>query len=172
MRFLLSLCLAFATLVGAGNAANASVLWQLNNFKFDDGARATGWFRWDDTTNTVVEWNIVTNPGSLSGNTYTDANGGTFIVTDFDVLVFYTGSRQFRLGLIDMFALDFPSNHLSLFVQNAGLVGPNGFLECDSCVPYRLGQAGAYLAQTVPEPSTVALCLLGTGLLAVARRKS
>ena len=176
MRSIRSFCLAFATLAGAASAANASVLWQLNDFTFTDGAKVTGWFRWDEASNKAVDWNIVTTPGTLGGHTYTTATSGTFSVPAVESVNFYVGTLQFRLGVTALDLLDTPSAHLALFAHNAGQVGPNGFLECYNCAPYRVGQAGAYLAtapvNNVPEPSTVALCALGAGLLAVARRKA
>jgi len=177
MRSILSLCLAVATLAGAGNAAHASVLWQLNDFSFNDGATATGWFRWDEASNKAVAWNIVTTPGTLGGNTYATNNSGTFSIPSVNSVNFYAGTLQFRIGVTNLDVLDTPSAHLALFAQNVGQVGPYGFLECYNCAPYRTGKEGAYLTAVtpsgdVPEPSTIALSALGMGLLAVARRKA
>lgn len=175
MRSILSCCLAIATLAGASNAANASVVWQLNNFTFNDGATATGFFRWDEASNKADSWSIVVTPGTLSGYTYDPGSSATFSTASVNSVTFYVGSRQFRLGVTNLDVLDTPSAHLALFAQNIGQVGPNGFLECWNCSPYRTGNAGAYLAAVtppvnVPEPSTGALGAFGIGLLALARR--
>jgi hypothetical protein len=180
MRALLTICLFIATL-GAGGAANASVLWQLHDFKFNDGATATGWFRWDTGANKAIEWNIATTAGTLAAYTYLQTNlqtnSSTYTTFAGDDITFFAGNRQLRLGIPNADALDTPSSHFVLAVPNVGQVGPYGFQECLNCSPYRTGLAGAFLSadappSNVPEPSTAALSVLALGVLAAMRRKA
>jgi hypothetical protein len=169
-------CLAFATMGAASGAANASVIWHLNDFSFTDGATAAGWFSWDETSDRATSWNITTTAGNLGAFTYTDGNSSTYTTFAGDNITFYAGTRQFRIGMTNPDVFDTPSAHLAPVASNAG-VGPNGYLECFNCSPYRLGRAGAWLSAavppaTVPEPSTTALSLLALGLLAAVRRKA
>jgi MYXO-CTERM domain-containing protein len=160
----------------AGGTANASVLWHLNDFSFDDGATASGWFNWDETSNKATSWNIAATAGTLPAFTYTDSNSATYTTFAGDNITFYIGNRQFRIGTASADAFDTPSAHLAPFGSN-GNVGSYGYLECINCSPYRIGQSGAYLSAqvqptTVPEPSTAALGLLALGLLVAVRRKA
>lgn len=163
-------------LATAGAAANASVVWQLNNFSFTDGATATGQFTWDEATNVATSWNIATTAGTLGANTYMDINSSMYTSASANSITFYVGSRQLRLAFLNVDNLDTPTSHLTLFSQNFGQTGQNGYLECNNCSPYRVGQAGAYLSSAVPtsaipEPSTAALSVLTLGLLAAVRRR-
>lgn len=176
MRSTLKLSLLLATIVVSASA-HASVLWELNNFAFNDGATATGWFRWDEGTNKATSWNIATTAGTLSAFTYLDTNSNTYTTFAGDDVTFYAGTRQLRIGIANADVLDSPSAHLALAVANPGQVGPNGFLECFNCSPYRIGQAGAFLSAdepttNVPEPSTAALLMVALGSLAAVRRKA
>jgi hypothetical protein len=161
-----------AITISAG--AHASVLWELNNFSFNDGATATGWFRWDEAQNKATSWNIATTAGTLSAYTYLETNSKMYTTFAGDDITFYVGNRQFRIGIATADVLDTASAHLALTVHNAGQVGQNGFLECINCAPYREGRAGAFLSADVtdvPEPSSAALSILALGLLAAVRRK-
>ena len=151
--------------------ANASVVWQLNNFVFNDATSATGSFVWDATTNTAISWNIVTVDGGRPGVNYSSATGNFGTSSSIDVMYFSKGFDQFRIGLADLNLLDTPAASLSLVSQNVGQTGANGFLECDNCGSFRLGQAGAFLSASsdVPEPSTIAMFGLAFGLIGVAR---
>jgi len=171
-------CLALATMGAASGTATASVIWQLNDFSFDDGATATGWFSWDETSNTATSWNITATAGNLPSFTYTDSNSAMYTTFAGDNVTFYADTRQFRIGIANADVFDTPAAHLAPLAVNAG-VGPYGYVECFNCSPYRLGQSGAWLsaaaavpAATVPEPSTAALGILALGLLAAARRKA
>lgn len=176
MRSILKVFLLLATLSGFGSA-HASVLWQLNNFNFNDGATATGWFRWDPGANKATSWNIATTAGTLGAHIYLETNSSMYTTFAGDDITFYVGNRQLRIGIANADVLDTASAHLAPAVPNPGQVGPYGFLECVNCAPYRTGQAGAYLSadvppSNVPEPSTAALSVLALGLLAAVRRKA
>jgi PEP-CTERM motif len=170
----LGLCIALAA---AGSAAHASVTWTLNDFSFTDGGKATGSFTWDEQSQVATSWDIVTSEGSaMAAHSYTELTSSMYKTPSVQSITFYVDKLQFRIGLADLALLNAPSAHLDLHSQNPGATGPNGFLECVNCSPYRLGNAGAFLSaelpDTVPEPSTVALTFLVLGLLAVARRKA
>lgn len=163
-------------LVTLSCAAHASVVWQLHDFAFTDGATAAGSFTWDETLHRPTAWNISTTAGVLAAQTYTDANSMAGLATSLNFLVFNVGVRDFRIGFPDFSVLETPVAHLVPNNPNSGFVGPNGYLECDNCYPYRTGVAGAYLSALpethVPEPSTAALSILALGLLAAVRRRA
>ena len=152
--------------------ANAAVIWELNNFLFDDGTSATGSFTWNEATNVATSWDILTIDGSRSGTQYSSTTGSFVNLGSF----FFFGevANQFRIGLADLDSLDTPSASLTLFSQNPGSTGPNGFLECTNCGDIREGEAGAYLSvSAVPVPAAVWLFGSGlVGLIGVARRKA
>ena len=171
--------ICFAILMFA-SSANASVIWQLNNFNFDDGATAVGQFEWDEATNNLLNWNIDVLPiANGSPGTYSNTTGAAIEVevSNLDYLLFCepncSGSTwNFRIGLSDLDSLDTPVASLLLFSNSVGATGANGFLECKNCISTRQGLAGAYLSAVVPEPSIIALFglgLLGTGF---ARRRT
>lgn len=172
-RFLSFMAIAMA-LFGA-TAANASVVWTLNNFTFNDGSQATGTFTWDEVLNRATAWHIETTAGRLAAFTYTDANSTMFLSGNADVLNFAFGARQFRIGVLNADVFDTASAHLAPFASNPGLVGPAGYVECINCSPNRIGLTGAYLSAdvptNVPEPATAALSLLALGLLGLSRRR-
>jgi len=158
LRHVLSATILFLVSLPCG----AGVIWELNNFVFDDDTIATGSFEWD--TGTAVDWNIETQDGSRSGETYTDETG-TVIIDPVSIarIVFEEGSNHFRIGVANFALLDTPVAFLPLFSNSVGQTGLNGFIECTNCGSVRFGLAGAFLsAAGVPEPTT--LLLLGLGL--------
>jgi Repeat of unknown function (DUF5648) len=72
-------CLRFgllgATLVITLHVAAATRYWTLTGVQFEDGALATGYFGYDDATNTIANWNIRVSGGrSFLAFTYTPGN--------------------------------------------------------------------------------------------------
>ncbi|GGY42326.1 PEP-CTERM sorting domain-containing protein [Pseudoduganella albidiflava] len=169
--------LAFAALIGTwAGTAQASVIWTLNNFNFTDGATASGTFTWEETTNRVTAWNIATTTGLFFGNSYTsdDPEGLTTVDTNFQMITFWTGNWNLRLGLASLDALDTPAAHQELFSQEPLFTGQHGYLECANCAPYRFGEAGAWLSAAVvqvPEPSALALSALALCIMVAVRRR-
>ncbi|MET0116510.1 MAG: PEP-CTERM sorting domain-containing protein [Sedimenticola sp.] len=167
VNYMLSAAILFVSL-----PSNASVIWQLNNFVFDDGATAVGSFEWDEASNTAISWNIDILPVlSDSPGSYSDATGTSHSYAPLDTLTFQEGDYwQFRLGFADLDLLDTPVASLSLYSQNTGLTGDYGFLECENCNPWREGMRGAYLSPAIPEPATLALMGLGLAGIGFARK--
>lgn len=162
-------------------AQAASVTWTLNKFAFDDGGTASGSFTWDNVGKTATSWNISVSGGNTSSFpalTYTSLNSDSLKNGANEMLYFEQHSsasnkRQFRIGLASLAQLDSPVAVLSLFSVNTGQTGANGFLECNNCSPFRIGQAGAFLsAAPVPEPSTWALFGIGLAGLFYTRRRA
>jgi len=154
--------------------ANASVTWDLNDFLFDDGTRATGSFEWDEGANTATSWNVLTVTGSRPGTVYSSSTGIFSFASNIDVIFFSEGSNQFRIGLTDMDLLNTPNAHLDSF-SNVSATGSTGFLECTNCSNVRFGVSGAFLSSpsAVPVPAAVWLFASGlAGLFGVARRKA
>lgn len=168
-----SLVAACALLASLG--ANAGVVWQLNNFAFNDSTSVTGSFEWDAANNVATAWNIVTVDGAMAGVTYSNTSGTVGRADVYQTLIFKEGISQFRLGLKDFDDLDTPSASLVPFSLSTGFVGQYGYLECNNCAPYRFGNAGAFLSAVdpseVPEPASIALVGLALTMIGAIRRR-
>ena len=167
---------AAAALTAAPLTASASVIWTLNNFKFSDGATATGTFTWEEATNKVTDWHIDTTAGAFGAHTY--ANGapgnGVYTVAQNQYLLFQSNGWDLRVALANFDLLDSPAAHLALQSTRPAMTGQDGYIECRNCAPVRYGQAGAFLSAAVanvPEPSTIALSGLALAMLAFVHRR-
>jgi hypothetical protein len=90
--------LASLMLLTVSQAAHAfTINWTLQDVLFKDGATASGTFSTDSITGSVVDFDIVTSPGSLGGFTYKPpsstlfSNSNGFLVDgdpDFIMLIF------------------------------------------------------------------------------------
>jgi hypothetical protein len=98
---------------------NATVIWHLNDFIFEDGATAAGQFEWDEASNTILTWEInisplFVHPATVSPGTYSDTTGSAFAYeppsTGVTALVFTEGQGSdewdFRIGLDALDLLD------------------------------------------------------------------
>lgn len=159
--------------------AKAAVVWNLNDFFFGSQA-VQGYFVWDETNNSISDWNIHTGVFSDSPEYYNPSGSVSTINTASNqTLLFKDGASNwvFRIGVEDFDLLD--TGGLEIPLMSNSSVGSTGFLECKNCAPFRFGDTGAYLSSPlispVPEPSTIALMLGGLGLvgfMAARRRKA
>ncbi len=169
--------LVFATLLPV---KAATIVWSLENARFDDGGTVTGSFVWDTDFNGVLSYNFTVTGGDTasfsSPFTYSESLPGHFgaYLPSVNILSFSDfsgpGSRDFRIGLFNEDLLNTPIAILALDAVPG--TGDNGYLECFNCTPLRLGLAGAYLS-AVPLPA--AFWLFATalaGLVGYGRRKN
>lgn len=171
-KIILTGCLAIAI----NASAQASVVWNLNDFFFGTQA-VTGQFEWDGNTNTVLDWSINTGAYSNNPEIY-DPSQGTSYLLGTQTIIFSdnTSNWQFRIGVGDLNLLDTAGGTISLMPNLVG-GGSAVFLECKNCAPYRLGDTGAFLSSSVispvPEPSSIILMLGSLGLIGfIAARRS
>lgn len=167
--------LAVAATLCISASAQAAIVWTLNDFRFQDGATATGSFTWNEANNTVAQWDVFVSGGSWTDQRYASQLGGGW-ASGSGATVFFglSGeSRGFRLGVAQLDLLDIAAARLDL--TGNPFTGTSGFLECFNCFPAREGQRGAYLsaapAATVPEPGSLALVGLSLGLIALGRKR-
>jgi len=178
------LAIALALVAGGVTAAKADVVWTLTDVPLDDGTVLSGNF----TVNVygyLESWNIVTQPGTLSGASYLP------VINSVDVTSATVGflppgnPYEGILFLTFQDSLTVASSHNPII---GGELGPS--YECFgySCDPslgpsgtirYVLGQGdrggAASFASAVPEPSTWAMMIfgfVGVGFMAYRRKSS
>jgi hypothetical protein len=176
IRNLAAGAVAVAALLGAAQASQAAVIdWTLTNGAFDDGGTFSGTFSFDNATDTITQWNVVTTFAPTGSNFYSSPGGCVFIFCSgasdngsgptFSTSIFIFGNT-FELTDITMGT---PGVVAVLTGDESGLTGfpftPVAFSRTVTG-----GQAAGVLA--TPEPATWALMLGGFGLAGAALRRS
>ena len=171
----LRFALLLATLVASLQVAAAPRFWTLTAVQFADGAAATGYFSYDDATNTVADWNLRVSGRAGPFIPWTFVPGNSHAEFSFQTLYVYSYSpslvpgfwwRSLLIGLLgplDGSRATIPINvssgaHATLFPE-----GSNEFFEneYDGGNPsFRIGQsrkviAGSLMLAPLPPPVTI-----------------
>ena len=176
-----ALLTALVGLFAAAPASAVIITWELNNFVFEDGGIATGFFDWDTVAQSSTNFEFMVSGGDTAtfpAFTWDDESGVTLFAIDDpgnQTLAFHTNGvvprRDFRIGLDSLSALDTPIAMLFPSVQTS--TSPGTFVDCFNCGPFRVSATagGAFLSADtgvpVPEPATV--LLVGGAMLALGR---
>jgi hypothetical protein len=143
--------------------ARADQVFTLSGVTFDDGGKATGTFSTNDALNSLVNYDITTSGGTLTGFEYTPATTSSFSSLPA-ILVLETS------GLEHLIQLTFTG----LTAAGAPItIGQFDSFEQDPTGAHRQVTGGSVVGAAVPEPSSLALA--GTAAVAalglVARRR-
>jgi uncharacterized repeat protein (TIGR01451 family) len=132
-------------LVVSASAASAQThTWNLSGVQFGDGTSATGWISYDQGTNTVLNWFVAVQAGTLTARTYYPGNstGRTLAFGGAQRTIFLEewpsppgGQRQFRIT---------PSTPLDGTSTTVPLDLSAGAEECFNCSPFRSIVAGSF----------------------------
>ncbi len=162
-------------------SANAAVVrWELNEFFFNDGGTASGFFDWDSVAGEAINYDVLVQGGDAStfaSFRYTDETTlEQSVVSNFRPFVDQVtiqfadavgpGARILRIVVEPHTALDAP----------VGALAVKSFEECINCSPFRLGNSGAFLSgafvHDIPEPGSLPnVALAGIVLAAVLWRR-
>jgi MYXO-CTERM domain-containing protein len=154
---------ALALALGAIEA-RADHIFTLSSVTFDDGGTATGTFTTNDALNSLVNYDITTSGGTLTGFDYTPGTTTSFSSLP-SILVVETASLDHLIQL----------TFTGLTVAGAPItIGQFDSFEQDPTGAHRQVVAGSVVGTAVPEPSSFALA--GTAALAalglLSRRRS
>jgi hypothetical protein len=160
--------------------ADNDVTWTLQNAVFSDYGTATGSFVFDNTTDTIVSYDISTSggdtgtfPAFVFENGAPD-NTGTYVDTGNDYLNFETDITQPGGNPYGDLQLQLPTYPLPAMGGTVWFDLSNPYqAECYNCDPYRSFVSGdVTTVSAVPEPGVVTLLGCGFfGLAGMLRRK-
>jgi hypothetical protein len=140
-------------LVGAAEA-RADHVFALSGVTFDDGGTASGTFTTNDAIDSLVDYNITTSGGTLTGFNYMSGNTVSFSSLP-NILVLETASLDHLIQL----------TFTGLTAAGAPItIGQFDSFEQDQTGTHRQVVAGSVVPAAVPEPSSLAL----TGAAALA----
>lgn len=148
------------------------IRWQLQGVTFADGATASGFFDFETTTRSTIDWDIVTTTGTAPGDPFgpgfeytpaasrTNSNG---LDNNMTLIAPRTGVPRYTLSFSVLSSLSTPVSFLPLAVGSLEASVPAGTAFS------RPVTAGGLGAVPVPEPAT--WLILATGLAALGLRK-
>ena len=168
--------LLFAFFTGAAQAA--PITWYLMDVEFNDGVTATGSYVFDADAGIFSNINVIT---SGMGNNYSVVNPSSpgnagflaLLTTDVGDL---TGVPELTMELAAPMSnaggtIEIVPDFLFSGGTGFGFEGPCGNAACTGLFPAR-GISSGFVTTQVPLPSTLAVLLLGTGLLLRRRRSA
>lgn len=186
---LLSAVAALAMTLGAAGAGHADIInWTIENGVFSDGGTLNGTFSVDTTDLDIVDYDLVSTPGTNGAGTGLSAPLPTQFGTDYSTsnpdMMIWSAGRGYPV-LADT-AYTYPDGYNWLdweldlnSVPNAGggsysLAGDSEGLFEDGEFPTGVSRtlvSGVAVSGAVPEPATWALLILGLGLIGCAARR-
>lgn len=163
----LRLGFVLAALVASLPAAAESRFWTLNGVRFDDGAVATGYFRFDPATGTVADWNVRVSAGAGPFIAWTFVPGNSIATGPFAVYSYSPGVPGAEccwdrdLDITPIAALDGSSSSVAINVCHDCLPRPSfgrsrdTFTGYYSAGPSRKIIAGSFVLAPVEPPVTI-----------------
>lgn len=186
---LLSAVAALAMTLGAAGAGHADIInWTIENGVFSDGGTLSGTFSIDTTDESIVDYDVVSTPGTNGAGTGLLAPLPTQYGTEYSTsnpnMTIWTAGRGYPVladtvynypdgfnGLdweLDLNSVPYPgSGTYSLAGDTEGLFEDGEFPQG----PSRMLVSGVAVSGAVPEPATWAMLILGLGLIGVAARR-
>jgi hypothetical protein len=134
--------------------ARANHIFTLSDVTFDDGGTASGTFTTNDTLNSLVDYDITTSGGTLTGFEYTPGTTISFSSLP-SILVLETSSLDHLIQL----------TFTGLTEAGAPItIGQFDSFEQDPTGAHRQVIAGSVVGATVPEPPSLLLSGMAAGM--------
>ncbi|HEY3951448.1 PEPxxWA-CTERM sorting domain-containing protein [Phenylobacterium sp.] len=181
MKRLLAAAVLAASVATAANAAVTT--WTITDGTFSDTGTFSGSFTYDDSSNTVTSWDLVTSDttgptGGFPGFEYTSSDASQSSSINSGSVSFSADFGPFFIG--DLFGnLEFDNIPLSAPATVSALSGTEVGLVCAGtfgCGPFggrtiTAGVATPSIAGAAPEPAGWALMIAGFGLAGAMLRR-
>jgi hypothetical protein len=147
----------------AAGQASANIIYTLSGVTFSDGGTLTGTFTTDDTSHTLIDWDITTSPGSGIGFHYTPGTSGDSSTSLPAIIVVEDAGPTNILQITFSGGLTATGATILIGTFDSFEQGPDGRRDIT---------AGAATVATAPEPTTFGLLGIGVlGMLASLRRR-